>query len=174
MAGEVKYREPMQLFKNQRNGTFEDVSAASGLVQMPLASHRGTAFGDINNDGNIDFVTLNVGQPPTVVINRTRNENHRVLFRLVGTKSNRAAIGARITVHAGKLVSINEVKAGSSYLSQNDLRLHFGLGAEKVMQTVEVRWPNGEVETMHNVAADAIYTVYEGQGIKDRKSFGTR
>jgi enediyne biosynthesis protein E4 len=171
MAGDVKYREPMQLFRNQRNGTFEDVSASSGLAQMPRASHRGTAFGDINNDGNIDFVTLNVGQPPTLVINRTHNENHRVLFRLVGTKSNRAAIGARITVHAGKLASINEVKAGSSYLSQNDLRLHFGLGAEKVMQTVEVRWPNGEVETLHNVAADAIYTVYEGQGIKDRKPF---
>jgi enediyne biosynthesis protein E4 len=169
MAGDVKYREPMQLFRNLRTGSFEDVSATSGLAQIPPASHRGVAFGDINNDGNIDFVTLNVGQTPTLVINRTHNENHRVLFRLVGTKSNRVAIGARVTIHAGKLVSINEVKAGSSYLSQNDLRLHFGLGAEKVMQTVEVRWPNGEVETIHNVPADAIYTVYEGQGIKGTK-----
>ena len=171
MKGDVKYREPMQLFQNLRNGVFEDVSASSGLGQMPLASHRGTAFGDINNDGNIDFVTLNVGQPPTLVINHTRNENHRVLFKLIGTKSNRAAIGARITVHAGKLVSINEVKAGSSYLSQNDLRLHFGLGMETLMQTVEVRWPNGQTETLHDIATDAIYTVYEGQGIKDRKPF---
>jgi hypothetical protein len=167
MAGDVKYRQPLQVFRNLGHGTFEDVSAPSGLSKMPLRSHRGVAFGDINNDGNIDFVTLNVGQPPTLVINRTHNENHRVLFRLIGTKSNRAAIGARVTVRAGRLISISEVKAGSSYLSQNDLRLHFGLATEKMMQSVEVRWPNGQVETMHGVAADAIYTIYEGQGIKE-------
>jgi len=169
IAGSVKYREPMQMFRNSGNGIFDDVSVACGLSQIPAASRRGAAFGDISNDGNIDIVTLNVGEPPTLLINRTHNSNHRVLFKLVGTKTNRAAIGARVTVTAGKLVLMNEVKAGSSYISQNDHRLHFGLGAEKVMESVEVRWPNSELETLHNVKADAIYTIIEGQGIKDTK-----
>src|SRR5438876_4557517 len=101
--GSVQYREPMQLFRNLRDGTFEDISAASGLAQMPLASRRGAAFGDINNDGCVDIVTLNVGLPPSLLLNRCTDRNHRVLFRLVGTKSNRAAIGARVTISAGKL-----------------------------------------------------------------------
>ena len=159
----------MQTFRNLANGMFEDVSIASGVGQMRVASRRGAAFGDINNDGYIDIVTLNVGEPPTLLINRTHNGNHRVLFKLIGTKSNRAAIGARVTVTAGKLVSIAEVKAGSSYLSQNDLRLHFGLGAEEMMETVDVRWPDGNTETLHKIAGDAIYTIVEGSGIKESK-----
>lgn len=169
IPGGVKYRQPMQLFRNLRDGTFEDISATSGLAQIPLACRRGAAFGDINNDGNIDIVTLNVGEPPTLLINRARNANHRVLFKLIGTKSNRAAIGARVTITAGSLTSFSEVKAGSSYLSQNDLRVHFGLGAEKKMDTVEVRWPNGKTEILHDVMTDAIYTISEGEGIKDTK-----
>ena len=93
-----------------------------------------------------------------------------MLFKLVGTKSNRAAIGARLTITDGKLTSFSEVKAGSSYLSQSDLRVHFGLGAEKMLDTVAVRWPNGNIETLQHVAADAIYTIVEGQGIKDTKT----
>jgi enediyne biosynthesis protein E4 len=166
IVGGAKYREPMQMFRNRANGTFEDVSISSGVWQLRAASRRGAAFGDIDNDGNIDIVILNVGESPTLLRNRTHNSNHRVFFKLVGTKSNRASVGARVTVTAGKLVSMREVKAGSSYLSQNDLRLHFGLGAEKSMATVEVRWPNGDVETLQNLAADAVYTVVEGQGIK--------
>jgi hypothetical protein len=170
IVGGAKYREPMQMFRNLANGTFEDVSISSGVWQLRAASRRGAAFGDIDNDGNIDMVILNVGEPPTLLLNRTHNSNHRVFLKLVGTKSNRAAVGARVTVTAGKLVSMKEVKAGSSYLSQNDLRLHFGLGAEKSMATVEVRWPNGDVETLQNLAADAVYTVVEGQGIKNAQA----
>jgi enediyne biosynthesis protein E4 len=169
IAGGAKYREPMQLFRNLGDGRFEDISTASGLAEMPLASRRGAAFGDINNDGAIDMVVLNVGEPPTLLINRAQNGNHRVLFKLIGTKSNRAAIGARVTVTAGKLTSFSDVKAGSSYLSQSDLRVHFGLGAERKMDTVEVRWPNGKTETLRDMAADAIYTIIEGQGIKETK-----
>jgi enediyne biosynthesis protein E4 len=161
-----KYREPMQLFRNLSNGTFADVSAASGLSTIPLASRRGAAFGDLNNDGNVDVVTLNVGEPPTLLINRTENGNHRILFKLIGKGSNRAAIGARVTISNRTLKTFAEVKGGSSYLSQNDLRLHFGLGSEKNIATVEIRWPNGKVETLHNVAADAIYTIREGEGIQ--------
>jgi hypothetical protein len=170
IVGGAKYREPMQIFRNLANGTFEDVSISSGVWQMRAASRRGAAFGDIDGDGNIDAVILNVGEPPTLLLNRTHNSNHRVFFKLVGTRSNRAAVGARVTVTAGKLVAMKEVKAGSSYLSQNDLRLHFGLGEEKSMATVEVRWPNGDVETLQNLPADQVYTVVEGQGIKNSQA----
>jgi len=169
IPGGLKYREPMQLFRNLRDGTFEDITTASGLAKIPLACRRGAAFGDINNDGNIDIVILNVGEPPTLLINRAENNNHRVLFKLVGRKSNRAAIGARVTITSGSLSSFDEVRAGSSYLSQNDLRLHFGLGTAKKLDKVEVRWPNGTAETLHDVAADAIYTIVEGEGIKETK-----
>ena len=164
-----KYREPMQLFRNLQNGTFEDTSEASGLARVPLACRRGTAFGDVNNDGNMDMVILNVGEPPTLLINRSKNPNHRVLFKLVGTKSNRAAIGARVTVLASCVRQFSEVRAGGSYLSQNDLRQHFGLGPATKMESVEIRWPNGKVETLQNIAADAIYTIVEGEGIRDTK-----
>jgi hypothetical protein len=89
-----------------------------------------------------------------------------VLFKLVGTKSNKAAIGARVTVKAGTLVQMDEVRGGGSYISQNDLRLHFGLGANDKMSEVSIRWPNGETETLHDVPADFIYTVSEGAGIQ--------
>lgn len=164
-----KYREPMELFRNLGDGTFEDISTAAGLAQISLACRRGVAFGDVNNDGNMDMVILNVGEPPTLLINRARNANHRVLFKLVGTKSNRAAIGARVTIMAGGVRQFSEVRAGSSYLSQNDLRQHFGLGAAAKIDSAEVRWPNGKVETFKSLAADAIYTVVEGEGIREAK-----
>jgi hypothetical protein len=133
---------------------------------MPLQSRRGAAFGDINNDGNIDIVVLNGGEPPSLLINRTVSANHRVLFKLIGTKSNKAAIGARVTVKAGTLTQFSEVRGGASYLSQNDLRLHFGLGANEKMDEVTIRWPNGESEVLRDLAADFIYTVVEGAGIQ--------
>jgi hypothetical protein len=126
------------------------------------------AFGDINNDGNVDMVVLNVGEPPSLLLNHNDAPNHRVLFKLVGTRSNKAAIGARVTVKAGSLVQFDEVRGGASYLSQNDLRLHFGLGANETMSEVSVRWPNGEKETLRNVVADFIYTINEGVGIQQK------
>jgi hypothetical protein len=92
--------------------------------------------------------------------------NHRVEFRLSGTKSNRAAIGARVTVRAGKLVQFDEVRGGGSYLSQNDLRVHFGLGKAAMIDSMEVLWPSGVVEKFSGVAADRIYSLVEGQGIR--------
>jgi len=167
VPGVPGYRQPLELFRNHRDGIFDDVSSV--LAGIHPASRRGAAFGDINNDGNVDVVLINVGEPPTLLLNQGGNHNHRVLFRLVGTgKSNRAAIGARITVKSGKLTQIHEVRAGGSYLSQNDPRVHFGLGAESRISQAEIRWPEGKTEVLHDLAADFIYTVVEGQGVKDR------
>jgi enediyne biosynthesis protein E4 len=159
------FKQPMLMFHNKRDGTFEEASAAVGLADIPMQSRRGAAFGDINNDGCVDIVTLNVGAPPSLLLNHCPIGNHRVLFRLLGTKSNRLAIGARVTVRTGQLSQINEVKGGSSYISQSDLRLHFGLGAAERMDEVTVRWPNGESESFKDVPADFIYTLVEGKGI---------
>ena len=164
IRGAAPYREPMLLFRNRRDGTFEDVSTV--LSTIPDASRRGAAFGDLNNDGTVDVVVINTGQPPTLLLNETQSKNHRVLFRLVGTKSNKSAIGARVTVKAGKLVQFSEVRAGGSYLSQNDPRLHFGLGAEAKLDEVEIRWPSGKIEILRTVPTDFIYTIVEGAGIQ--------
>jgi len=159
------YGQPLLLYRNNRDGTFEEVSSAAGLRDLPLLSRRGAAFGDIFNNGNVDVVVMNIDGPPSLLANRNAGRNHRVLFRLVGTASNRAAIGARVRVRAGALVQTDEVRSGTSFISQSDLRLHFGLGGARLMEAVEVRWPNGKTEVLNNVAADAIYTIVESRGI---------
>ncbi len=166
LAGSARYEEPLAVFKNNHDGTFTESSAAARLNAVPAASWRGAAFGDVANDGNVDVLLLNVDGPPALLMNHGVAGNHRVEFRLVGTKSNRAAIGARVTVRAGKLVQFNEVRGGASYLSQNDLRLHFGLGKAAGLDSVEVLWPSGLVEKFSGVAADKIYVLVEGQGIR--------
>ncbi|HEX4036520.1 MAG TPA: CRTAC1 family protein [Acidobacteriaceae bacterium] len=171
LPGEVKFREPMQLFRNIEGRAFDDVSSQAGLNTGPLESRRGIAFGDINNDGNLDFVVFNVDGAPSLFINESHNANHRVLFRLVGSKSNRMAIGARVTVDAGGMQQIDEVRAGGGYNSSNDTRLHFGLGKAAIMSRVEVRWPSGLRQEFQNLPADALYEIDEGQGIHKLTAF---
>jgi enediyne biosynthesis protein E4 len=161
----ARYKEPLLLHLNNHDGTFTESSAAAGLQAVPQASRRGAAFGDVNNDGNIDVLLLNVGEPPTLLLNHGIPKNHRVMFHLIGAKSNRAAIGARLSIHAGALSEFNEIRGGSSYLSQNDLRLHFGLGHESKIDSVEIQWPNSPPERLSNLVADKIYTITEGRGI---------
>jgi len=168
IPGSPGYKEPMQMFRNNHDGTFEDISKSSGVFDMPPQSRRGAAFGDVYNDGNMAILALNIGQAPSLLINMTRNSNHRVAFQLIGTKSNRAAIGSRITIQAAGVMQFNEVRGGGSFLSQNDLRPHFGLGAADKMDKVEVSWPSGQTEVLRDVAADFIYTITEGQGITAR------
>jgi len=168
-SGGARYRQPMFLFRNNRNGSFENVPDV--FPALPAASRRGAAFGDINNDGNVDVVVVNIGEPPSLLLNQGGSGNHSVLFRLVGTKSNKMAIGARVTVKAGKLTQFSEVRGGGSYISQNDPRLHFGLGGETAMDEVEVRWPSGKVEVLRNLPAGFIYTLVEGEGVKDKTAF---
>src|SRR5216683_1803699 len=165
----ARYREPLLLHRNNRDGTFDEVSKEAGLASLPQKCRRGAAFGDIFNTGNVDIVVLNVGETPSLLKNRNADGYHRVLFKLVGTKSNRAAIGARVTIHAAGIKQFSEVRGGGSYLSQNDLRQHFGLGTATKMESVEIRWPSGKIETLQNIAADAIYTIVEGEGVSDTK-----
>jgi enediyne biosynthesis protein E4 len=174
VKGGVPYRQPVLLFRNRRDRTFEDVTAVSGLDKLPLESRRGAAFGDVNNDGKVDILLLNVGQAPTLLINRTPNTGHASLFQLVGTKSNRAGIGARISVTSDGVVQFNEVRAGSSYLSQNDLRLHFGFGKKAVIDSVEVSWPSGKKDVIKNLPTDFIYTIVEGEGVKKKEPLSER
>ncbi|MFY9802633.1 MAG: CRTAC1 family protein [Candidatus Acidiferrales bacterium] len=173
IKGITGYRQPLMLFRNKRDRTFEDVSKIAGLDKLRAASWRGAAVGDVNNDGKIDILAMDVDGPPVLLINRTESTDHAATFRLIGTKSNRAAIGARMTVTAGALVQLSEIQGGSSYLSQNDLRLHFGLGAHAMMDKVEIRWPNGEIESIANLPADFIYTIVEGTGVQKRAPFET-
>jgi len=161
----VKFREPLQLFRNIQGRSFVDVADQAGLNSGPLHSRRGIAIGDINNDGNLDFVVFNVDGPPSLFINETRNGNHRVLFRLVGTKSNRMAVGARMTVYTGEMTQIGEVRAGGGYNSSSDTRLHFGLGKATTISKIEVSWPSGLSQEFKNIPADAIYEITEGQKI---------
>jgi hypothetical protein len=165
LPNDLKYREPIQLFRNNEGHTFSEVANAAGLNDGPMQSRRGTAFGDIDNDGSIDVVVYNSGAPPSIFLNDTRNSNHRVLFKLVGTKSNREAVGARVTVTTAAMKQVDEVRAGGSYLSTNDSRLHFGLGQDAVMKEIEIEWPSGQNQQLANIPADAIYTIEEGKGI---------
>jgi hypothetical protein len=167
ISGAARYAEPMQLFRNKGDGTFDDMSSV--LSDIPAASRRGAAFGDLNNDGNVDVVVLDMDGPPQLLLNVPANHNHRVLFKLVGTKSNKMAVGAKVTVTTGKISQTSELRAGGSYLSSNDPRLHFGLGADARLSQVEIRWPMGQKEILKGIPADFIYILTEGKGITDKQ-----
>jgi hypothetical protein len=166
---EVRFAETIQLFRNRGDLTFEEVADQAGLNSGQLYSRRGTAFGDINNDGQLDVVIFNAGAPPSVFLNETRNANHRVLFRLIGKKSNRAAIGARVSVTTSKMTQIDEVHAGGSYNSTSDTRLHFGLGSEATLSKIQVFWPSGLRQEFTDIPGDAIYEIKEGESIRKTK-----
>jgi enediyne biosynthesis protein E4 len=161
------YRQPILLHINKHNGTFQEQSTAAGLRRLAPSSRRGAAFGDVDNDGDVDVLILNVGEPPTLLRNTLAHGYHWVEFHLSGTSCNRAAIGARVIVRAGSLVQIGEVRAGSSYLSQNDLRLHFGLGLRTSVDSVEIAWPDGRREFMSAIGVDQRYTIEQGKGIRE-------
>ena len=156
------YTEEDLLFHNNRDGTFEDVSMSSGgYFTHAEYIGRGAAFGDCDNDGDIDISIGNVHGPAVLLRNEGGNRNHWLMVKTVGTKSNRDGIGARITVVAGGTTRIGEVRAGSSYLSQNDPRVHFGLGSSEKVDRLTIRWPSGIVQVLENVDADQVVTVRE-------------
>jgi len=161
----TKYREPKQLFQNLRNGKFRDISAAVGpAIQLPQVS-RGLAVGDLFNDGHLEFVVGNLEGAPMILRTQGGEQNHWISLSLRGVKSNRLALNARVRITAGDLVQTDEVRSGGSYISQNDLRLHFGLGNHDRIDSIEVFWPSGAKETLPQLPSDRFYTITEGQGI---------
>jgi enediyne biosynthesis protein E4 len=160
-----KYLEPGLLFYNQRNGTFKDIGKLVGpALQLPRVS-RGVAVGDLFNDGRMDIVIENLKGAPTILQPQGGPSNHWIDFELAGSKSNRLALNARVKVSAGDLVQTSAVLSGGSYLSQNDLRIHLGLGSSKRADKVEIFWPAGTTEVLTDLTADHIYNVKEGEGI---------
>jgi enediyne biosynthesis protein E4 len=170
----ARYREPKLLFLNRHDGTFRNISELVGpAIQIPQVS-RGAAFGDLFNDGRIDIVVENLDGKPMILRNEELrnaggNHNHWIGFELAGTKSNRLALNARIKAIAGDLIQVDEVRSGGSYLSQNDLRIHFGLGSHDRVDRVDILWPSGKTETLNNLAADRFYAVKEGEGVVPRE-----
>jgi len=159
------YREPKLLHFNQKDGTFCDASNIAGPALKERRVSRGLAVGDLFNDGNMDVVISDLDGSPMILRNRGVAGRHWVSFELAGTKSNRLALNARIKIVGGGVTQTDEIHSGGSYLSQNDLRVHFGLGAAKRIDSVEIHWPSGKTETLSDLASDQFYSVLEGQGI---------
>jgi hypothetical protein len=159
------YMEPRLLYHNNGNGTFTDVSAIAGPGINAVSSARGLAVGDFWNDGRLSVLISNVYARPSLLVNTASYGNHWVAFKTVGTRSNRDGIGAKLTVKAGKRTLVDEVRSGSSYISQSDLRVHFGLASAVKIDAVQVRWPSGLVEHFDNLSIDAIHMLKEGSGV---------
>ena len=159
------YRERRLLYYNLGNGKFRDLSKVSGPGLTEPRSSRGLAIGDLFNDGRLEAVINNLSDRPMLLVNVAKNENHWIEFHLMGTTSNRDAIGARVILHSAKRIWVDEVRSGSSYDSSNDLRIHFGLGQETHLTSLDVRWPNGETESFDPPAKiDRIIDLTEGTG----------
>jgi hypothetical protein len=170
----VTFKERKILYKNLGDGRFTDVTSSAGPAVTQPHSSRGTAFGDFDNDGDVDIAILNMNEPPSLLRNDCRSGNNWLKVKCIGTKSNRSAIGARVRVVTGRHSQINEVMSGSSYLSQNDFRLHFGLGQARQADLVEVRWPLGLLESLKNVDANQLLVLQEGHGMIRREKLGKR
>ncbi len=161
----LRYAEPKLLFRNQRDGIFKDISTQAGpAIQIPQVS-RGMAVGDLFNDGKLEAVVENLVGRPMILRPKGGPPNHWISFQLEGVKSNRLALNARVQVTAGGLVQLGEVLSGGSYLSQNDLRLHFGLGDHRKVDKASVSWPDGKIQILNNLVADRFYSVQEGVGV---------
>jgi enediyne biosynthesis protein E4 len=160
---DLTYRQRKLFYRNARDGTFTEVATDLGPALAEPAVARGAAFGDLDNDGDIDVVINNLDGPLTVLRNDGGNRNNFLVIDLVGRKSNRSAFGARVRVVAGDLTQIDERRSGGSYLSQNDTRLHFGLEKRQKAERIEVRWPGGAVETLTDVEANRFITITEGE-----------
>ena len=149
------------LFRGLGNGRFADVSLAAGPVLSERTVARGACFGDYDNDGKVDAFLVNLGAKGTLVHNVSTNTGHWISIKLTGTKSNRDGIGARVEVFAGDKRWTSERVAGSGYLSQNDGRLHFGLGPATVVDKIVVRWPSGREQTLEKQAVDRVLSIEE-------------
>jgi hypothetical protein len=164
-ARDAKFHQRRILHRNLGNQKFKDVSAEAGSGVMAERSSRGVAVTDFDRDGDLDLVVSNMNDRPSLMVNEGGNRKNFLSLRLIGTKSNRNAIGARVTVVAGPRKLVDEVRSGSTFMSQSDFRLHFGLGAGTSVDRIEIEWPAGTTETIPNVSGNRFITVTEGAGI---------
>jgi len=162
----IDYFEPKLLYHNRGNGTFADVSQIAGPALLAPTAARGLAVGDLWNDGRLSAVITNRNGPPNLLVNQKTYSNHWIEIKTAGTRSNRSGIGARVSVKTDLGQETSEVRSGSSYISNSDMRVHFGLGAANQIQHIEVRWPSGLVERSRNVPLDRIVTMREGSSEK--------
>ncbi|MBI4461319.1 MAG: CRTAC1 family protein, partial [Acidobacteria bacterium] len=158
------YQQPRVLYRNNGNETFTDISASAGPGITRATSGRGLAVGDLWNDGRLSAVITNMYDRPSLLVNQVRYPHHWVAIKTVGTRSNRDGIGARLTLKVGSRRLVDEVRSGSSYISQSDMRVHFGLGRATKIDYLEVQWPSGLRERFSEVPIDTIVTVEEGSG----------
>jgi hypothetical protein len=163
---EAAYQQRKVIYRNLGNGRFVDITERLGPPASTPRAGRGTAFGDVDNDGDVDIVVNNMHDTPDLFRNDSRNDHRWLLVKLTGTTSNRSAIGARVRAVIGEVTLVEEVRGGGSYISQNDLRVHFGLGALKEVARLEVRWPNGLEEVWEHVASNQLLVLKEGTGTR--------
>ncbi len=165
---ETRYAEPKLMFRNIGSGIFENVSDQLGADFLLPRVSRGAAIADFDNDGDLDILVSNNGQPPQLLRNDGGNSNHWLQLFLIGTRSNRDAVGARVKVIAGDLVLYDERKGGMSYQSAQDPRVHFGLDQRSIVDQIEIKWPSGELTKLTNLKADQILAIEEGRGLVPR------
>jgi hypothetical protein len=164
------FRTPRLVFRNLGEGRFEELIDEAGPGIAEAHASRGCAFGDFDNDGDVDVLVMNMNEPPSLLRNDVSSGGHWLKVLLIGVQSNRSAIGARVTAHYGTKRQAQEVMAQSSFYSANDRRLHFGLGAATTAD-LTIRWTNGTTENISNVAADQLVVVREGAGIIRKQKF---
>jgi enediyne biosynthesis protein E4 len=165
------YKQRNLMHHNDRDGTFSEVGEQLGPPFAEKRTGRGAVFGDLDNDGDVDIVINNLDGSPQLLRNDGGNTNNSVLIKVIGVKSNRSGIGARVTIVSGDLKQVEEVYSGGTYISQNDLRLHFGVEKRTKVDSIEVRWPSGVVDKVTGVNVNKVLTIKEGQGLFSQKDF---
>ena len=168
------YRQRKLLFHNEGNGAFREIGQSAGPAIARETVGRGLATVDIDNDGFLDLLVTNNGGEPELLHNEIDNSNNSVIIHTVGTRSNRDGIGARLKLTVGSQTQTREIKAGSSYLSQSDVRAHFGLGLASQVDRLEIRWPSGDIDSLDRLPANHIFTIVEGKGITRKDSLHLR
>jgi hypothetical protein len=158
---DIHYKDRAILYQNVGNGKFRDISMQAGPAFLEKHSSRGAAFGDVDNDGAVEIAINNQNEPPSLLKVAANPPGHWVLLKLIGTRANRSAIGARVKLIANGRAQYREVRSGGSYLSQCDLRLHFGLGVATKIDRIEIAWPGGEKQVILNQACDRVLTIEE-------------
>ncbi len=165
LTTEAGYAQRKVLYQNLQNGRFADVSEQVGGAVIEPTPARGCAFGDFDNDGRMDILINPVNAVPELLRAESVNQNNWIKIKTIGTKSNRSGIGARVKCVTADGSQIDEVRSGGSYYSQNDLRVHFGLGRNQKVKSIEIRWPSGQVDTINDAAANQVLFIKEGVGV---------